>query len=84
MTVLLTWYGNRGCAQRLGRTIALRAAPDLGCGDGPAHELVYDPGSNVRTVRPRAIDERRDLRIDEEASALELLRAFVPSEPAPL
>ena len=82
MTCRLTWFGNHGTAQRLGRVIDLRAAPDLG--DGPVAELQFDPGLGVRTVRQRSIDERRDMRIDEEAAANELLRAFVPSAPAPL
>ena len=82
MSHLLAWYGNHGVAQRLGHTIKLRAAPDLG--EGQVHELEYAPASGVRTVRPRAIDERRDLTILEEAACLETLRAFVPSEPAPL
>lgn len=82
MTYRLAWFGNRGVAQRGCRVASLRAAPDLG--DGAVHELDFDPAHGVRIVRQRAVDERRDLRLDEEAAAIELCRAFHPSGPAPL
>lgn len=47
----LSWYGNRGVAQRGHRVTLLRAAPDLG--DGPVAELEFEPDLGVRIVRPR-------------------------------
>lgn len=74
----LAWHGHRGVAQRLGRTVQLRAAPVIG---GQAVDyLDFDPENGVREIRPRVVDERRDLLIDEEAECNAWLRAFVPSQ----
>lgn len=80
--VRVRWYNGAGIAKRYGRQVALADAPDLG--SGPVHELEYSPGIGVREMRPRPIDERRDLRIDEEAAVLALLREAVPTQPGAL
>jgi hypothetical protein len=69
-------------AKRHGRFVPLTEAPRL---DGqPVYELEYSPGIRVREVRVRAIDERRDLTIAEEAQVLEALRDAVPTVPGTL
>ena len=82
VSYVLTWLGRRGIAQRGSRVAELHGPPDLG--RGPVDELQYFQAAGVRVVRERAIDPRRDLTVDEERAARELVRAFHPSGPAPL
>lgn len=76
--VRLRWSGGGGIAKRGGLIVRLDAAPDLG--GGPVHELDYSPAIGVREVRPRCIDERRDMTLAEEARAVALLREMCPSQ----
>lgn len=78
----LVWHpGHGGSATRRGRTVPLAKAPDLG--NGPVYTLDYVPcviASVSRTVADRA----EDMRPDEIAAAIELLREAVPTEPGAL
>lgn len=76
--VRLRWEPGGGIAKRGSLIVRLPSAPDLG--DGPVHELEYSPGIGVREVRPRCIDERRDMTLAEEARAVALLREMCPSQ----
>ena len=82
MSYRITWDGRKGAVRRDLRCAELHGPPDLGA--GPVAELEFAPEWGVRAIRPRAVDERRDLSIDEERAAIELCRAFHPSGPAPL
>lgn len=78
----LVWDPARGgSATRKGRTVPLAEPPDLG--RGPVYGVDYVPCGVfmvTRTVR----EAPAMLEPDEIAAADALLRAFVPSRPAPL
>lgn len=78
----LVWDPARGgAATRKGRTVRLAEPPDLGA--GPVYACDYSPRI-VASVTRSVSEPAGDMRPAEIAAADELLRAFVPSRPAPL
>lgn len=78
----LVWDPARGgAATRKGRTVRLVEPPDLG--GGPVYAMDWAPRV-IATVTRSVHDPAGDMTRDEIAAADELLRAFVPSRPAPL
>ena len=78
----LVWEpGRGGAATRRGRTVPLAAPPDLG--GGPVYAVDYCPFV-IATVSRHVSEPPADMRPDEIAAALELLREAVPTVPGAL